>query len=206
MKKFKGIKRFVVATVIATSGVIGVVGAVGAANVEARSDIKDIMIEGKKVTIWESQEWAKVNGHWHFVKDYKVVKGWRYLDKYDGEDTPHWSYFDNNGRLYTGWHKMGKTEGEKVEHWSYFGPNGWLRTGWQQMGKGTNNPDGNTAKHVSYFGPNGWLRTGMVTLGKSDGEKVTHKSYFGGNGWLVANKRFSVSGKTYTADSRGWVK
>ena len=58
----------------------------------------------------------------------------------------------------------------------------------------------------SYFGGNGWLRTGMVTLGKADGEKVTHKSYFGGNGWLVTNKRFSVAGKTYTADGRGWVK
>ena len=46
----------------------------------------------------------------------------------------------------------------------------------------------------------------MVTLGKADGEKVAHKSYFGGNGWLVTNKKFSVAGKNYTADSRGWVK
>ena len=46
----------------------------------------------------------------------------------------------------------------------------------------------------------------MVTLGKADGEKITHKSYFGNNGWLVTSKRFSVAGRTYTADGRGWIK
>ena len=149
--------------------------------------------------------------HWsYFGKDGKIYTGWRNMGKNEGEKTAHWSYFGDNGWLRTGWQSMGKgtknPDGNSAKHVSYFGDNGWLRTGWQQMGKGTKNPDGNTAKHWSYFGANGWLRTGMVTLGKADGEKITHKSYFGNNGWLVTNKRFSVAGKAYTADSRGWVK
>ena len=177
--------------------------------------------------------WVNENGGWKYYKDGKAYTGWHKMGKAEGEKTEHWSYFGKDGKLYTGWRNMGKNEGEKTAHWSYFGDNGWLRTGWQQMGKGTKNPDGNAKKHWSYFGSNGWLRTGwqwmdksqgektphwsyfggngwlrtgMVTLGKADGEKVTHKSYFGGNGWLVTNKRFSVAGKTYTADGRGWIK
>ena len=177
--------------------------------------------------------WKNENGGWKYYKDGKAYTGWHKMGKAEGEKTEHWSYFGKDGKLYTGWRNMGKNEGEKTAHWSYFGPNGWLRTGWQQMGKGTNNPDGNAKKHWSYFGSNGWLRTswqwmdksqgektphwsyfggngwlrtGMVTLGKADGEKVTHKSYFGGNGWLVTNKKFSVAGKMYTADGRGWIK
>ena len=148
--------------------------------------------------------------HWsYFGSDGKIYTGWRKMGKAEGEKTEHWSYFGSNGWLRTGWQTMGKgtnnPDGNTAKHWSYFGDNGWLRTGWQQLGKGTKNPDGNSAKHWSYFGSNGWLRTGMVTLGKADGEKVTHKSYFGNKGWLVVNKRFSLSGKNYSADGKGWV-
>ena len=155
------------------------------------SKYTEIKIEGKKMYVSvKGNEWINENGYWHFVKDGKLIKGWRKMTKADGEKTEHWSYFDKtNGRLYTDWHKMGKAEGEKTVHWSYFGGNGWLRTGWQQMGKGTGNSYGeNTAKHWSYFGGNGWLRTGWVQLGKGtsepDGNSAKHWSYFGGNGWL----------------------
>lgn len=150
--------------------------------------------------------WKNENGGWKYYKNGIIYTGWHKMGAAEGEKTEHWSYFARDGKVYTGWRKMGAAQGEKNEHWSYFGPNGWMRTGWQQMGKGTNNPDGNNAKHWSYFGSNGWLRTGLVTLGKADGESVTHKSYFGNNGWLVTNKKFTLSGKTFTADSRGWVK
>ena len=155
------------------------------------SKYTEIKIEGKKryVSV-KGNEWINENGYWHFVKDGKLVKGWRKMTKADGEKTEHWSYFDKtNGRLYTDWHKMGKAEGEKTVHWSYFGGNGWLRTGWQAMGKGTANPDGNAAKHWSYFGGDGWLRTGWQAMGKgtanSYGENTTkHWSYFGPDGWI----------------------
>ncbi len=121
--------------------------------------------------------WVSEDGGMKYYKDGKPYTGWHYMGATEGEKTPHWSYFGGDGKIYTGWRKMGRNEGEETEHWSYFGPNGWLRTGWQQMGKGTANPDGNSPKH---------------------------KSYFGNNGWLVTNSKFSVAGKTYTADGRGW--
>ena len=173
--------------------------------------------DGKIYTGWRKM--GKAEGektvHWsYFGPNGWLQTGWQQLGKGtsnpDGNAAKHWSYFGPNGWLRTGWQQMGKgtsnPDGNAAKHWSYFGSNGWLRTGWQQMGKGTSNPDGNAAKHWSYFGGNGWLRTGMVTLGKADGEKVTHKSYFGSNGWLVTNKTFKLSGKTYKADGRGWIK
>ena len=154
--------------------------------------------------------WYKENGGFKYYKNGVAYKGWHKMGKAEGEKQEHWSYFGNDGKIYTGWHKMGKTEGETKEHWSYFGDNGWLRTNWQQMGKGTNNPDGNNARHWSYFGPNGWLRTGIQEMGKGtsnpDGNAAKHKSYFGNNGWLVVNRKFTLSGKIYIADNRGWLK
>ncbi len=148
-----------------------------------------IKIEGETVEVSATgNEWVKVNGYYHFVKDGKLVKGWKQLTKADGEAINHMSYFDKNGRLYTGWHKMGKAEGEKVEHWSYFGDNGWLRTGWQEMGNKAN-PDGSNKKHMSYFGADGWLRTGWQSMGKGTANSFNensgkHWSYFGADGWL----------------------
>ena len=173
--------------------------------------------DGKIYTGWRKmgKNEGEKTEHWSYFGDNGWLRtGWQSMGKGtknpDGNAAKHVSYFGDNGWLRTGWQQMGKgtknPDGNAAKHWSYFGDNGWLRTGWQQMGKGTKNPDGNTAKHWSYFGANGWLRTGMVTLGKADGEKITHKSYFGNNGWLVTNKRFSVAGRTYTADGRGWVK
>ena len=111
---------------------------------------------------------------------------------------------------------MGKgtanTYGENNDtHWSYFGGNGWLCTGWIELGKGTSEPDGNKARHWSYFGGDGWLRTGLLQMGAGTrntfGENTAlHLSYFGNDGWLAVNKRITVSGKNYTADSRGWLK
>ena len=173
--------------------------------------------DGRLYTGWKNmgKNEGEKTAHWSYFGDNGWLRtGWQSMGKGtknpDGNAAKHVSYFGDNGWLRTGWQQMGKgtknPDGNAAKHVSYFGDNGWLRTGWQQMGKGTKNPDGNTAKHWSYFGSNGWLRTGMVTLGKADGEKITHKSYFGNNGWLVTNKRFSVAGKAYTADSRGWVK
>ena len=188
--------------------------------------------------------WVSEGGGMKYYKSGKAYTGWHYMTNAEGEKTPHWSYFGNDGIIRTGWQRMGtKTnpDGNSREHWSYFGANGWLRTGWVQLGKGTSEPDGNTAKHWSYFGANGWLRTGWVQLGKGtsepdgntakhwsyfggngwlrtglqdmgkgtsnpDGNAVKHKSYFGDNGWLVTNKKFSVAGKTYKADARGWLE
>ena len=157
--------------------------------------------------------------HWsYFGGDGWLRTGWQEMGKGtgnpDGNAVKHWSYFGDNGWLRTGWQQMGKgttnPDGNAAKHWSYFGPNGWLRTGWQQMGKGTSNPDGNTAKHWSYFGDNGWLRTGLQSMGRGtsnpDGYSPKHLSYFGNNGWLVTNRRFSVAGRTYTADGRGWAR
>ena len=124
--------------------------------------------------------WKNEKGSWLYYKNGVPYKGWNYMDSDEGEDIPHWSYFDSDGKLYTGWHNMGKKEGEKTAHWSYFGYNGWLRTGWVRLGKA----DGEKTEHWSYFGDNGWLRTGWVSLGKADGEKIPHWSYFGNNGWL----------------------
>ena len=173
--------------------------------------------DGKVYTGWHymSKAEGEKNAHWSYFGDNGWMRtGWQAMGKgtsnSDGSTTKHWSFFGDNGWLRTGWQEMGKgtknPDGNAAKHWSYFGDNGWLRTGWLQMGKGTKEPDGNKAKHWSYFGTNGWMRTGLVTLGKADGESVAHKSYFGNNGWLVVNKKFTLAGKTYTADSRGWVR
>ena len=147
--------------------------------------------------------------------------GWQQMGKGTGNafnenSNTHWSYFGGDGWLRTGWQQMGKgtanTYGENGDtHWSYFGGNGWLRTGWIELGKGTSEPDGNKAKHWSYFGGDGWLRTGLQQMGAGTrntfGENTAlHLSYFGNDGWLAVNKRITVSGKNYTADSRGWLK
>ena len=173
--------------------------------------------DGKAYTGWKKMGAAEGETipHWSYFGDDGAIRlGWQQMGKGtknpDGNTAKHISYFGDNGWLRTGWQQMGKgtknPDGNTEKHISYFGDNGWLRTGWQQMGKGTSNPDGNVAKHFSYFGSNGWLRTGMVTLGKADGEKIIHKSYFGNNGWLVVNKKFSVAGKMYTSDAKGWVR
>ena len=132
--------------------------------------------------------WIYENGGYKYYNNGIVYTGWHWMGSAEGEKTPHWSYFDKDGKMYTGWKYMGKNEGEETAHWSYFGDNGWLRTGWVQLGKGTANPDGNAAAHWSYFGDNGWLRTGWVQLGKGtanpDGNAAVHWSYFGDNGWL----------------------
>lgn len=132
--------------------------------------------------------WVCVNNKMYFIENGVIVKGWKYFTKVQGENTPHWSYFNSKtGALYTGWRQMGSTEGEKNTHWSYFGDNGWLRTGWQQMST-KYNPDGGSVIHWSYFGDNGWLRTGWQSMGKGtgnpDGNASKHWSYFGDNGWL----------------------
>ena len=147
-----------------------------------------VTIEGKTVSVpTKGNSWININGYQHFVKDGNLIKGWKYFTKDDGQNIPHFSFFDTtNGRLYTGWHVMGAKEGEKNQHVSYFGNNGWLRTGWQEMGT-ANNPDNKNAKHWSYFGGNGWLRTGwqqMGTKNNPDGKNKVHFSYFGDNGWL----------------------
>ena len=161
---------------------------------------------------WMTAEEGEKTPHWsYFGKDGKIYTGWRQMGKVEGETVEHWSYFGPNGWLRTGWHEMGTAanpDGKNPVHWSYFGDNGWLRLGWQQIGKGTSNPDGNNAKHWSYFGLNGWLRLGLQEMGTAsnpDGNNPRHKSYFGNNGWLVTNRTFSVLGKTYRADSRGWI-
>ena len=178
---------------------------------EAKKDkTVKIKIEGKDVEVPATgYKWVVSNGYFHFVKDGKLVTGWKKLTQDDGEKTEHWSYFDKtNGRIYTGWRSMGTKEGETVGHWSYFGDNGWLRTGWQQMGKGTANPDGNSEKHWSYFGANGWLRTGWQQMGKGtanpDGNAEKHWSYFGGNGWMVKGWYKDSKGLHYFG-SNGWM-
>ncbi len=85
--------------------------------------------------------------------------------------------------------------------WKYY-KDGKAYTGWHKMGKA----EGEKTEHWSYFGKDGKLYTGWRNMGKNEGEKTAHWSYFGDNGWLVTNKRFSVAGKTYTADGRGWIK
>ena len=153
-------------------------------------------------------------GGFKYYKNDTFYTGWHYMTHAEGENIPHWSYFGDDGRLRTGWVQLGigtsNPDGNSAKHWSYFGDNGWLRTGWLQLGKGTSEPDGNNTKHWSYFGDNGWLRLGLQDIGKGttnpDGNNPRHKSYFGDNGWLVTNSIFSVSGKTYTADDRGWTK
>ena len=172
---------------------------------------------GKAYTGWHYMGAAEgeTTPHWsYFGYNGVLYTGWRKMSRREGENKEHWSYFGDNGWLRTGWQQMGKgtknPDGNAAKHWSYFGPNGWLRTGWQQMGKGTSNPDGNTAKHWSYFGDNGWLRTGLQSMGRGtsnpDGYSPKHLSYFGNNGWLVTNRKFSVAGRTYTADGRGWAR
>ena len=186
----KIIKKMIVIGLITASAfsVVGSVSIVNANMTEAATATKTITIEGTKVNVpVKGNKWVNLKGYWHFVKDGSLVKGWRNLNKADGENTTHLSYFDKNGRLYTGWHYMAANEGEKKPHWSYFGENGWLRTGWQAMGTKAN-PDGKNPRHMSYFGANGWLRTGWVKFGKGtsepDGNSDVHYSYFGENGWL----------------------
>ena len=127
---------------------------------------------GKPFTGWIEEGKTKI-----YVKEGKRFTGWLY------EEGKH--YYVNAGLTYTGWHKMGKSEGEKTPHWSYFGDDGVLRTGWVQFGAGTSESDGGSAKHWSYFGDNGWLVTGWKHFNEKDGEKSPHWSYFGDNGWLV---------------------
>ena len=127
---------------------------------------------GKPFTGWIEEGKTKI-----YVKEGKRFTGWL------SEEGKH--YYVNAGLTYTGWHKMGKSEGEKTPHWSYFGNDGVLRTGWVQFGAGTSESDGGSAKHWSYFGDNGWLVTGWKHFNEKDGEKSPHWSYFGDNGWLV---------------------
>ncbi len=127
---------------------------------------------GKPFTGWIEEGKTKI-----YVKEGKRFTGWL------SEEGKH--YYVNAGLTYTGWHKMGKSEGEKTPHWSYFGNDGVLRTGWVQLGAGTSESDGGSAKHWSYFGDNGWLVTGWKHFNEKDGEKSPHWSYFGDNGWLV---------------------
>lgn len=156
--------------------------------------------------------------HWsYFGANGWLRTGWVRLGKStsepDGNSRPHWSYFGENGWLREGWQQMGKGTGNpdknNAKHFSYFGSNGWLRTGWVEFGKGTGEPDGNKARHHSYFGDNGWLRTGLQDMGKGtgnpDGNNPKHKSYFDDYGWLAVNKKVTVAGATYNADSRGWL-
>ena len=44
-----------------------------------------------------------------------------------------WKYYDDAGQDYRGWHWMTSKEGETTPHWSYFGDNGILRTGNQTI-------------------------------------------------------------------------
>ena len=130
--------------------------------------------------------WVYQDGGWFYYRMGEAYTGWHWMTVSDGETTPHWSYFGQDGKLRTGWVLLGAGDGESNAHWSYFGPNGWLRTGWQRMGTSAN-PD-NGPEHWSYFGANGWLRTGWLELGSGtsepDGNKDRHWSYFGPNGWL----------------------
>ena len=174
--------------VVTTAGVTApaLINTVPAENVYAAGNVQ------KNAKTTAKKGWVRENGGMKYYKDGKAYTGWHYMTKAEGEKTPHWSYFGNDGIIRTGWQQMGKgtgnPDGNAAKHWSYFGTNGWLRTGWQQMGKGTGNPDGNSSKHWSYFGGNGWLRTGWVQLGKGtsepDGNSAKHWSYFGSNGWL----------------------
>ena len=171
---------------------LSIMPAIATPTFAATNTTKTITIEGTKVSVpTTGGKWVKVKGYMHYVKDGKLVKGWKHFTKADGESTPHYSFFDKtNGRLYVGWHTMGSAEGEKTKHMSYFGDNGWMRTGWQSMGKGTGNSyNENSTKHYSYFGDNGWLRTGWQSMGKGTGNSFNenstkHYSYFGDNGWL----------------------
>ena len=148
--------------------------------------------------------------HWSYFGDNGWLRtGWQQMGKGtnnpDGNSPKHWSYFGKNGWLRTGWCKLTqKDDNEQVDHWSYFGSNGWLRTRWVLFGKGTSEPDGNSKQHWSFFGNNGWLYTGLVKLTENDGEKP-HLSYFDERGWLVTKTTVKVDGKTYKADSRGWL-
>ena len=172
--------------------------------------------DGKIYTGWKKM--GKAEGekteHWSYFGDNGWLRtGWQKMATKanpDGKNAQHWSYFGANGWLRTGWQKMAtkaNPDGKNAQHWSYFGNNGWLRTGWQKMAT-SSNPDGKNAQHWSYFGANGWLRIGMQNMATSynpDGNNKQHRSYFGGNGWLVVNKKFSLSGKNYSADGKGWV-
>ena len=156
--------------------------------------------------------WHRISGKYYYYKNNVKYTGWHRMTTAEGEAKEHWSYFGKDGALRTGWVQLGKgtaePDGNTAKHWSYFGDNGWLRTGWVQLGKGTAEPDGNTAKHWSYFGDNGWLRTHWQQLGQntpnSDGNSPAHFSYFGDNGWLRTGS-VSISGKSYTFDSKGWL-
>ena len=175
------------------------------------------------------QGWVHENGAWYYYKDNKYYTGWHWMTNNEGEKTPHWSYFGNDGKIRTGWIRFGRgtsePDGNSAIHWSYFGDNGWLRTGWQEMGQGTNNPDGNHERHWSHFGNNGWLRTGWIntdgkwrfcdnrgwaytgwhTMSEKEGESITHISYFDKTGILLLGQQV-IGGKEYTFDSRGWLR
>ena len=162
----------------------------------------------------------KIPHYSYFGENGWLRTGWQQMGKGTGnsfnENTEkHWSYFGANGWLRTNWVQLGKgtsePDGNTQKHWSYFSANGWLRTGWVQLGKGTSEPDGNKATHWSYFGADGWLRTGLQQMGTGSsntfGENTAwHLSYFGNDGWLTVNRSITISSKSYTADSRGWLK
>lgn len=174
----------------------GVVTAIseGTAKIKASTpdgkQVAELIVEVvKKLT---NTGWKNQDGKYYYYKNNVAYTGWHWMTEKEGEKTPHWSYFGNDGVLRTGWQQLGvgtaNPDGNNVAHWSYFGDNGWLRTGWNQLGVGTANPDGTNPAHWSYFGDNGWLRTFWQQLGKGtanpDGNNPAHWSYFGANGWL----------------------
>ena len=171
----------------------------------------DAPIKSSEPKKTEKSGWIFTDGSWYYYKSNKPYTGWHYMSSGEGEKTPHWSFFGNDGRLYTGWHYMSAKEGEKTPHWSFFGDNGWLRTGWVMFGKGTSEPDGNSAVHWSYFGDNGWLRTEWQKMGAGtsnpDGNAAAHFSYFGDNGWLKTGwirEGNGIEGLRYL-DESGWL-
>ena len=185
---------------------------------ENKKEIKNNNMEEGTPVLEEINGWVFSGNAWYYYSSNIPYTGWHYMSAADGEKTPHWSYFGEDGRMRTDWQRMGTTynpDGGSSEHWSYFGKNGWLRTGWVRMGKGTADSDNNSTPHWSYFGNNGWLQTGWKHLTAADGEKTPHWSYFGENGWLrtgwqTMSTNYNPDGNSqqhwsYFGDN-GWLK
>lgn len=161
--------------------------------------------------------WQKAGGKWHYIYDSgEMATGWKQIDgaRY---------YFNVSGVMLTGWHMINnkwyylRDSGamavgwEKISDvWYYFDGTGVMQTGWQTI----------NGKQY-YFKPSGamaanewvsgywWLSANGAWEYKYKGTwyKDSKGWWFGDtSGWYAKNTTVIIDGKSYSFDSRGYMK
>ena len=140
--------------------------------------------------------WQKISNKWYYFNSGgEMLTGWQKISN-------KWYYFNSGGDMVTGWQKISNK-------WYYFSSGGVMQTGWQEISGKTYylKPSGVMAANEWCKG--WWLnKDGTWTYQYKASWKQDSKGWYyqDTSGWYAKNTTLTIDDKSYTFDSKGYMK